>query len=143
VGALLGSLVVSTAGKRLPPARTMMIFAAAWYVLLLVFIRMPNPATGRLALVCAGFAQSLSMVPMAVMLLHTAGARYRGRVMGVRMLAIYGLPLGLLAAGPLIERIGFAATASAYCVFGLAATGFIGLRWKLALWPVDAPANAR
>jgi MFS family permease len=143
VGALLGSLVVSTAGKRLPPARTMMIFAAAWYVLLLVFIRMPNPTTGRLALVCAGFAQSLSMVPMAVMLLHTAGARYRGRVMGVRMLAIYGLPLGLLAAGPLIERIGFAATASAYCVFGLIATGFIGLRWKLALWPADAPANAR
>ena len=143
VGALLGSLVVSTAGKRLPPARTMMIFAAAWYVLLLVFIRMPNPATGRLALVCAGFAQSLSMVPMAVMLLHTAGARYRGRVMGVRMLAIYGLPLGLLAAGPLIERIGFAATASAYCVFGLAATAYIGLRWKPALWPADAPANAR
>ena len=27
--------------------------------------------------------------------------------MGVRMLVIYSLPLGLLAAGALIERIGF------------------------------------
>ena len=28
----------------------------------------------------------------------------RGRVMGIRILAIWGLPLGLLAAGPIIER---------------------------------------
>jgi hypothetical protein len=78
-----------------------------------------------------------------VMLLHSAGARFRGRVMGVRMLAIYGLPVGLLGAGALIERIGFAATASAYCVFGLAVTLGIALHWRRALWPADAPANAR
>jgi len=62
------------------------------------------------------------MVPMAVMLLHGAGGRLRGRVMGVRMLAIYGVPIGLLAAGSLIGRFGFAATASAYCVAGLLLT---------------------
>lgn len=142
-GALLGSLLVSMVGRHLQPARMMMVFAVLWYVLLLVFVRMPNPTSGRLMLVLAGFAQSLSMVPMAVMLLHSAGARFRGRVMGVRMLAIYGLPIGLLASGTLIERIGFAATASAYCAFGLAATGYIWLRWRGALWPADAPANAR
>ena len=80
---------------------------------------------------------------MAVMLLHSAGAKFRGRVMGVRMLAIYGMPIGLLGAGWLIERIGFAAMASAYCVFGLLATLGIALRWRKALWPLDAPANAR
>jgi hypothetical protein len=83
------------------------------------------------------------MVPMAVMLLHGAGATFRGRVMGVRMLAIYGLPVGLLAAGGLIERFGFAATASAYCITGLLLTAVIALRWHDALWPVDAAANAR
>ena len=40
--------------------------------------------------------QSLSLVPMSVLLLHSAGERFRGRVMGVRMLAIYGVPIGLL-----------------------------------------------
>jgi hypothetical protein len=80
---------------------------------------------------------------MAVMLLHSAGARFRGRVMGVRMLAIYGLPIGLLTAGGLIEQFGFAATASGYCLLGLLLTAVIALRWRAALWPRDAPANAR
>ena len=59
------------------------------------------------------------------------------------MLAIYGLPLGLLAAGGLIERFGFAATATGYCLTGLLLTSVIALRWRSALWPVEAPANAR
>ena len=142
-GALAGSVVVSMTGRRLRPARMMMIFALAWYALVLAFVWMPNPILGRLTLVAAGFAQSLSMVPMAVMLLHSAGSRFRGRVMGVRMLAIYGLPLGLLGAGWLIERVGFVTMASSYCVFGLLATVWIGLRWHAALWPVEAAANLR
>jgi len=142
-GALLGSLMVSMAGRSLRPARMMLVFAMLWYSLLLVFVRMPDAVSGRWMLVLAGFTQSLSMVPMAVMLLHGAGARFRGRVMGVRMLAVYGLPVGLLAAGVLIERIGYTATASAYCVFGLLATAAIGIRWRASLWPLDAPANAR
>ena len=111
--------------------------------MLLAFVHVPGIIGGRISLVLAGFAQSLCMTPMAVMLLHSAGAKFRGRVMGVRMLAIYGLPLGLLAAGGLIERFGFAATASGYCLAGLLLTGVIALRWRAALWPLDAPANAR
>ena len=80
---------------------------------------------------------------MAVMLLHSAGAKFRGRVMGVRMLAIYGLPIGLLGAGWLIERIGYVTMATSYCTFGILATLWIGLRWHTALWPKTAPANAR
>jgi len=105
-------------------------------------VHMPVARSGGACLVLAGIAQSLSLVPMSAMLLHGAGA-YRGRVMGMRMLAIYGLPLGLLAAGALIERIGFAATVTAYCVAGIALTLLIALRWREALWPLHAPANAR
>ena len=93
-------------------------------------------------LMFAGLAQSLSLVPMSALLLHGAGA-YRGRVMGMRMLAIYGLPLGLLAAGALIDRIGFVPTATLYCGIGIALTLLIALRWREALWPLHAPANAR
>ena len=76
----------------------MIVFALAWYAMLLVFVHMRDPTSGSLMLICAGLAQSLSLVPMSALLLHGAGA-YRGRVMGMRMLAIYGLPIGLLAAG--------------------------------------------
>jgi hypothetical protein len=77
------------------------------------------------------------------MLLTSAGERFRGRVMGVRMLAIYGVPIGLLIAGVLIERIGFGWAASLYCVIGLALTLAIALYWHADLWPRDAPANWR
>jgi hypothetical protein len=143
VGSLLGSISVSVAGRSLRPARMMIVFALGWYAALLVFVQMPSPASGRMALVIAGFTQSLSLVPMSVMLLHSAGERFRGRVMGVRMLAIYGVPIGLLAAGALIERIGFAATTSLYCLVGASLTLLIALHWRADLWPADAPANAR
>ena len=68
-------------------------------------------------------------------LMHTADPRFRGRVMGVRMLGIYGLPLGLLAAGTLIGRIGFAATATLYAATGLVLTILIAVRWRDDVWP--------
>jgi MFS family permease len=141
-GALMGSILISIAGRAIRPARMMIVFAIAWYLMLLVFVRMRDPMSGSLALVCAGLAQSLSLVPMSALLLHGAGA-YRGRVMGMRMLAIYGLPIGLLGAGALIDRIGFAPTATLYCLLGIALTLLIAIRWRGALWPLHAPANAR
>jgi Na+/melibiose symporter-like transporter len=142
-GSLLGSLAVSLAGRAVRPGRMMILFALAWYAALLVFAQMQSPMGGRLALILAGFVQSLSLVPMSVMLLTSAGERFRGRVMGVRMLAIYGVPIGLLIAGVLVERIGFDWTASLYCLIGLLLTAAIAVYWRAALWPPDAPANWR
>lgn len=142
-GALVGSIAISFIGRALLPARMTMVCALLWYVLLLWFIYLPTIGLGRVALIAAGFAQSFSMVPLAVMLLHGAGARFRGRVMGVRMLAIYGLPLGLLIAGGLIERFGFRAIATSYVLSGIGLTMAILLRWHAALWPKEAVANAR
>lgn len=143
LGSLIGSIAVSFAGRALRPARMMIVFALAWYACLLAFAEMPEPATGRVALVLAGMAQALSLVPMSVLLLHSAGERYRGRVMGVRTLAIYGVPPGILAAGLLIDRIGFVATVSVYCLIGSVLTALIAVRWRAALWPLTAPANMR
>lgn len=143
LGSLIGSIAISLAGRMIRPARMMLVFALAWYAGLFFFALMPGPGAGRVMLVLAGLAQSLSMVPMSVMLLHGTAPRFRGRVMGVRMLAIYGVPIGLLAAGVLIGRIGFASTAILYCLVGAVLTLAIALYWRAALWPRSAPANAR
>lgn len=142
-GALLGSLSVSYFGKHIRPGRVMLVASAIWHALLLVFIFMPTPDMGRVVLVVAGFTQSLSMVPLAVMLLNVAGERFRGRVMGVRMLAIYGMPVGLVAAGPLVERIGYVPTASGYCVLGILLTIAIAVYWRADIWAPDGPGNRR
>jgi hypothetical protein len=82
----------------------------------------------------AGSAQPLAMVPMSVILLRTAEDRLRGRVMGVRMLAVYALPIGLLTAGGLIQYFGFATTVALYCAIGVSCALLIALRWRDQLW---------
>ncbi|MBC7634192.1 MAG: MFS transporter [Acetobacteraceae bacterium] len=140
-GGLVGSITLSTAGRTIPAGRIMICFAFAWYALLLFYAHASYPALGIGLLMLAGFTQSLCMVPMAVMLLRSSGDRFRGRVMGVRMLAVYGMPVGLLLAGVMIREFGFVATATAYCVFGFVASFAIAWHWWAHLWPLEAHAN--
>ncbi|QYU67653.1 hypothetical protein J4558_22555 [Leptolyngbya sp. 15MV] len=96
---------------------------------------------GMLLLFLAGAVQSFCMVPMSVLLLSVSEGAFRSRVMGLRMLAVYGMPVGLLTAGPLIAWFGFAAAATAFTLLGLLGVIAIGLRWRAHLWPRDAAAN--
>ena len=142
-GALTGSIVLSRFGGAIRPGRTMIVGGLVWYALLLVFANVPWHATGIAVLIVAGFAQSLSQVPMSAILLRTSDEQFRGRVMGIRMLAIYGNLPGLLLAGPLIARFGYPALASAYCVVGIVCAVLIAWRWRDQLWRRTAPANRR
>ena len=71
-GALTGSIVLSRFAHRVPPARMMIVFSMAWYAMLLVFARAPDPAIGIPVLVLTGFVQSLAMVPGTAMLLRNS-----------------------------------------------------------------------
>jgi len=141
LGALAGSITLSTRGAWIRPARTMLVGAILWFTLNFVFAWITVPLHGEVLLIAIGFVQSLCMVPMAVILLKTADPAYRGRVMGVRMLAVYGLPLGMLLSGPLIEHIGFAWTGTLYSLLGLGLAGLVAYRWREQLWHPEAAAN--
>ena len=138
-GALLGSIVLALVRRAVPSGRLMIAASLIWHTLLLAFAHTTTPATGMALLVLAGFAQSLSMVSLALMLLRTSQAHIRGRVMGVRMLAIYSLPIGLTVAGSLIPIYGYPATASGYAILGIVLTALIGWFWRRS---VIAPAGA-
>ena len=142
-GGLVGSVAVSMNGRSIRPARTMIVSAVAWYGMLFVFAQMQDPSRGMMMLMLAGFAQSICMVTLFVVVLRITSDKFRGRVMGVRMLVIYSLPLGLLAAGALIDLIGFGATATLYATVGLLFTVAIAVRWHAVIWHVQTPANAR
>ena len=124
-------------------ARLLIGATLAWYTMLLVFVQIKTMPVALLCLLLAGVAQSLSMISAAVILMRTASERFRGRVMGVRMMVIYGLPIGLLAAGSLIDLIGYTATGTLYAALGLALMMAVALHWREDLWPVHASANAR
>lgn len=141
-GALAGSLGMSAFGVHLRPARTMLLSCALWYLCLLG-LALPIGAPTAMALyVGAGLNQSVSMIAMTIILMRTSNERFRGRVMGLRMLAIYTLPLGLLASGPLVAVIGFRGLVALYVGLGLTAVASIALVWHEDLLPRSAPANA-
>jgi len=142
VGSLVGSMALSlTGGIRV--ARLMIGATVTWYAMLLVFAQIKTVPAAMACLMLAGLSQSLTMISIAVILMRSASEHLRGRVMGVRMMVIYGLPLGLLTAGSLIDLIGFAATGTLYAASGLVLMLAIVLHWRADLWHVQAPANAR
>ena len=142
VGSLVGSIALSLIGG-IRVARLMIGATVMWYAALLVFVQIQTVPAAIACLVLAGFAQSLTMISIAVILMRTASEHFRGRVMGVRMMVIYGLPLGLLAAGSLIDVMGFAATGTLYAAAGLTLMMASVVHWRADLWHVHAPANAK
>ena len=133
-GALLGALVMTWFSNEVNLARLMFVAAVIWHLLILIFIQMKDLNGGIVMLFLCGVTQSLTMVCHTVILLRTTSQRFRGRVLGVRMLAIYSLPLGLLIAGALIERIGFRWTATLFACTGLLFTVIVGVKWRACFW---------
>lgn len=142
-GALVGAVLINRYGTRMRPGRMTIVFSAGWYLALLIFSQMPHPHAGLPALVIAGCMQCLALVPMTTVLLRASDERYRGRIMGIRMLAIYGNIPGLLASGPMITHLGYPLTAAAFCLFGLASIAFVVLRWRGDVWQADSVLNRR
>jgi len=142
-GSLIGSIFMSRYGNVFPPARAMLVFGALWLAVLVVFAQTRSPAAGIPVLFFAGVMQTMGLIPISALLLRSSDQRYRGRIMGIRMMAIYGNLPGLLLAAPLIANFGYAVMATIYCVFGVLATVLIALLWRDALWRREAIANRR
>ncbi|WP_425066756.1 MFS transporter [Reyranella sp.] len=142
-GALTGSILVSLYGAHIRPARTMIVCTLVWMSLNLVFSWLTTPLMGEIVLFGSGLFQSFCMIPMSVILLRVTHPALRGCVMGVRMLAVYGMPLGLLLSGPLVEWTGFAATGTLYSVLGIFFTLAIAVAWRRDLWDRAAAVNVR
>ena len=142
-GALFGSIVMTRFSSFFQPSRLMIYASIAWYLVLLVFSQIETAELGMVVLFFAGVTQAASLIPMAAILLRNSDQKFRGRIMGVRMLAIYSNMPGILLAGFLIPRLGYATVAAAYCVFGIIMTVVIVYHWRTALWRNDAPSNVR
>ena len=142
-GALAGSVLMGVVGGRLRAGRTMLVASVLWYGCLFGFVATRQPVLAMALLAAAGAAQSISMLALSMLLLRNSDQRLRGRIMGVRMLAIYPLPLGLLMAGALIPRIGYNWTAHLMLGIGLLLALAISLAWRAHLWHGDAPGNLR
>lgn len=133
-GALIGSIIMTVVGGERRSARFMLINVILWYLIILIFAQMETKAAGLIVLFIMGIVHNLAMVTLSAVLLRDVEARFRARVMGIRMLVVYGLPVGLLIAGALIDRYGYPITALLYVIFGIGVTVYIGHHWRRTLW---------
>ena len=133
-GALMGAILMTFLGGMANANRVMMVTTVLWYVGLAILACIDSKGPGIIVLFSVGLFQSVSMVTSLTALLNDTGEQFRARIMGVRMLAVYGMPLGLVASGYLIKQVGFAATTLAYSVIGLGVTLAIGYRWRRSIW---------
>lgn len=129
VGALVGSLLMASVVNSRRPERFMMITMVIWYVLLILLAQTDSNAMGLPLLALIGASISFCMISMSVVLMTFTKFEMRGRVMGIRMLAVYGLPMGLVIGGWLIEQYGVPATITGYAIVGLIALVFAVLKW--------------
>ena len=134
IGSLLGSFILAWIGNQKYSNKLMLINLVAWYVMLVIFAQVESKHMALVILVLIGVTHSLAIVSMAVALLGVTDQMVRGRVIGVRMLAVYGIPLGLLASGFLIEALGFTAFVVIYATIGIAFTIMIGFKWRSVIW---------
>jgi len=132
-GALVGSLTIAWTGGPRQRERFVVGWIAVWYLLLLAFAFASQAWQAYALLALIGYAQGISMITMSIALLEAAGPVMRGRIMGVRMLAVYGLPVGLVLGGWLVDTIGYMPMVLSYAAFGLVATATIALTWRGSL----------
>ena len=135
VGAIVGSIIVAVfAGTRIP-GRTVMAASALWHVAIIVMAYMRWFTVSLPVLFFAGLAQGFAMITMTMMILTLTPAEMRGRVLGLRHLAVYGLPLGLFLSGFVAQRYGVSVALVVNGVAGLGALLLATLRWPGLLRP--------
>ena len=124
-GAFAGSIVIAGIGNMQRAGRLMSLGSVAWHatIAVLAAATLFNVSLGVLAF--AGLVQSFTMVTMSILLLGSTPTDIRGRMMGLRSLAVYGLPLGLLASGAIADTLGI--------TFALVGNGVIGIAITVAI----------
>lgn len=142
-GAMIGSVILTRIGNRVMSGRMIIVFCSLWYVMLFIFSQFSNLQIGIPILIVTGCVQGLGLVPMSAMLVRTSDKRFSGGILGLRMLAVYGLPIGLLIAGPVITFFGYKTMVAIYSIFGLTAISVIMWRWHNYLWAKNSPPNLR
>lgn len=106
VGAIVGAAVVAYLGDFGHKAWLCIVASAVAGFAICAVYRSPWYSLSLGLMGCVGVAEAISMTTMATLLLLLTPNEMRGRVMGVRSLAILPLSLGSLMSGALAGRFG-------------------------------------
>jgi predicted MFS family arabinose efflux permease len=132
-GALAGSILAGSFRNTLRPGRALILLTIVWHLITLAIAPSPYyPLTLALFFTWGVFGGSAFVMLMLGLLAETPSA-FRGRVLGLRGLAIFGLPAGLVLGGWLAEAFSVETMLIVHGTMGLAMVALAYLLWP-KLW---------
>ena len=129
-GSFLGSAAIAGIANIRHLGKYMVIGAIVWHLGIVALSQVSWFGAAMAMLALAGLAQALCMVTMTILLLGNTSPDMRGRIMGLRSLAVYGLPIGLLISGAIADGLGVQTALAINGVVGIVITVAIVLRFR-------------
>ena len=119
IGGLIGSMFWAAIPNLKQTGIFCILAVCGWHITMIVFAASTNFYLSVGILVVTGMMFSSSLVLVLTVLMQTGRPEFRGRLMGLRTLAIYAHAFGSLAAGAVAGLLGAPATAVISGVFGI------------------------
>jgi predicted MFS family arabinose efflux permease len=101
------------------PGKILIFIMIIWHVLMIATSLFPVKTIMYLLLILFGSSTAICTILLTMLILTITERRMIGKIMGIRQLAIFAFPIGLLAGGYMIDQIGLE--------FSIQAMGFLGL----------------
>jgi MFS family permease len=125
VGALIGSVSLASVRNLRYAGKFLVVAVVAWHVSMVAFSASTSIYPSLAILVITGMAFSSTQVLMLTVLLRTALPEFRGRVMGLRVLAIYAYTFGSISSGAIAGAWGAPWAANINAAMGIALVGIL------------------
>jgi MFS family permease len=127
IGALVGSASLASVRDLKHAGRFLLIAVIAWHGTMVAFAASTSIYLSLGVLVLTGITFSSTQVLMLTVLLRATPPEYRGRVMGLRVLAIYAYSFGSMGSGAVAGVWGAPWAASINAAAGTALVGILAL----------------
>jgi predicted MFS family arabinose efflux permease len=125
IGALLGSLGLASVPNLKHPGLLLLMAAVAWHLTMVAFSLSTSFFLSLSVLVLTGMAFSSTLVLILTVLMSTALPEFRGRIMGLRVLAIYAHTFGSLNSGAVAGAWGAPLAAVVNAGVGISLVGLL------------------
>ena len=130
LGAVIGSVFIGSFKKESSLGKILVIGTAIWHIGIIGLSQVTSVNLTWPVRFFTGLGQSLCVVTMASMLISFTPGNMLGRIIGLRQLAVYALPMGLPIAGVMAELM---SVQVALAVDGI--LGTILLIGAILIWP--------
>ena len=130
IGSLLGSILMATNSFTHSPGKILVFFMTIWHLLMIATSLFPVKTIMFVLLIFFGISTSISMILLTMLILSITEREMIGKIMGIRQLAIFAFPIGLVIGGYMIDQLGIVYSIQIIGIFGLLISIIFGYKSK-------------